>query len=388
MADFLKILILNDDEARCVFLSKVVGNIEETELSGVVPNGRLALARLKQVPVDIVLLDVEKPHADGINVLEKLHESNPDMGVILVGAAGSENSEKVVRALQLGALDFINIGADFSDAGALALRRRLVTLIGLVRARRNARLAKQFWSEKTVAPAVTPRTQPSPAAPASRDLSGNGDLAAQGVKPMVSNPKVELLAIGVSTGGPNALAKVIPMLPGDLGVPVLIVQHMPANMTAALAESLNKKSALRVREAVHGEKVLPNVAYIASGGAHMVVTRDRANGNSSGSRRIQLTSDPPVNSCRPSVDVLFRSIAAAYEGTVLAVIMTGMGSDGMEGVRLLKQKSCLCLTQTKETCVVYGMPRAVTEAGLSDEEVPLDLMTRRIVDLVSCRNQR
>jgi two-component system chemotaxis response regulator CheB len=203
--------------------------------------------------------------------------------------------------------------------------------------------------------------------------------------PIAFNRKIELIAIGISTGGPNALADLIPLLPSDLGVPLLIVQHMPEFMTASLAQSLNKKSALEVREAVDGEEVLPNIAYMASGGRHMTVISQRCNGGT-GKRVIRFTGDPPVNSCRPSVDVLFYSLAKVYNGRVLALIMTGMGNDGTEGVRALKEKNCYCISQSEESCVVYGMPRAVVEAGLCDESAPLGNMANRILELVRGEN--
>jgi two-component system chemotaxis response regulator CheB len=157
---------------------------------------------------------------------------------------------------------------------------------------------------------------------------------------------------------------------------------MPAALTASLAESLDGKSALRVREAVDGEEVLPDTVYLAPGGRHMIISQKKAGPAVPASRKIRLTDDPPVNSCRPSADVLFRSLPGAYDGGIMAVIMTGMGNDGREGVRFMKRQACYCLTQTEDSCIVYGMPRAVDDAGLSDERVPLDLMADRIVDLL------
>jgi two-component system chemotaxis response regulator CheB len=194
--------------------------------------------------------------------------------------------------------------------------------------------------------------------------------------------KVEVVAIGVSTGGPNALAKLVPKLPGDLGVPVVVVQHMPEDITVSLAASLSKRSTLNVREGADGDELRPNVVYLAPGGNHMVVERDES-GGSLVSRRIRLNNAPPENSCRPSVDVLFRSLVKAYDGDILAVIMTGMGGDGVKGVQTMKQKRCYCLTQTEETCVVYGMPRSIDEANLSDEKVDLEYLAERIVTLVN-----
>ncbi len=384
MVGNLKILIVESNVDYRSFLSKVIANIDGAEIVDAVSNDRHALARLKQLPVDLVMLQMETPAMDGVQTLEKLRESFPETGVIAISASNSENPEDAANAVRMGALDFISgFGVDLSEHAALSLLRRLMTLIRLYRARRNSCRAKQLHQEHLPMPKLEtgPNPQPRILQPQTA-LRTESAAAKQSPKSIATNQRIELLAIGVSTGGPNALARLIPLLPADLGVPLLIVQHMPAVMTASLAESLDKKSALSVHEAVDGEDVLPNVAYVASGGWHMTVTSARAAGGSSGKKRIRLTSDPPVNSCRPSVDVLFRSLAKAYSGKVLAVIMTGMGSDGMNGVLALKQNNCYCIVQSEETCVVYGMPRAVAEAGLSDEKVPLQNMACRIIKLV------
>ncbi|SPF38214.1 Chemotaxis response regulator protein-glutamate methylesterase [Syntrophobacter sp. SbD1] len=384
MLEDLKILLIESTDGYRSFLLKVIANIDGVELTDTVSNGRHALAKLKQAPVDLVLLQMESLAMTGVTILETLRESYPETGVIAISASDSANPEDAANVVQMGALDFISgFGMDLSEGGALSLRRRLMTLIGLYRARRNSRLAKQLHQEHLPMPKLETSGIPQPRILQSEMAPRNGVKAAeQSPKSLATNKRIDLLAIGVSTGGPNALAQLIPLLPADLGIPLLIVQHMPAIMTASLAESLNKKSAMNVREAADGEEVLPNVAYVASGGFHMTVASERTPGGSSVKRRIQLNSDPPENSCRPSVDVLFRSLAHAYCGTVLAVIMTGMGSDGMKGVLALKQNKCYCISQTEETCVVYGMPRAVVEAGLSDEKIPLHNMACRIMELV------
>ena len=390
MVEELRILVIEDNKDYRSFLSKVIANIDGARIIDAVSNGRHAIARLKQAPADLVVLQMGTPAVEGVKTLEKLRESCPETGVIAISASNSENPEDAAKAVQMGALDFISgFGMDLSENGALSLRRRLMTLIGLYRARRNSLLAKQLQQEHVPIPRLETNgnLQPRILQPQT-DLRTELTAAKRPPKSIATNHRIELLAIGVSTGGPNALARLIPLLPADLGVPLLIVQHMPAVMTASLAESLNKKSALDVHEAVDGEEVLPNVAYIAPGGWHMTVASERAPGGLAGKRKIQFTSDPPVNSCRPSVDVLFRSLAKVYSGTVLAVIMTGMGSDGMEGVLALKQKNCYCMAQTEETCVVYGMPRAVVEAGLSDEKVPLHNMAFRILELVQGQDMK
>jgi two-component system, chemotaxis family, protein-glutamate methylesterase/glutaminase len=390
MTEDLKILIVDNNDANRDFLSKVVSHTEGAEVAGTASNGRIAVAKLKQLPVDLVLLEIEMPLMDGLKTLEKLRESYPDVGVVVVSASNSENSENVIKALQMGALDFISkFGMDDGHNGVSTLRRQLMALMGLFRARRNTRLAKQLSDERSPTSEIGRSQNIRDSVPPAQEIPKIiMQPEARLPRPIVTNPRVDLLAIGVSTGGPNALTQLIPLLPDDLGIPLLLVQHMPATLTASLADSLNRKSALQVREAMDGEEVCPNIVYLASGGTHMEVAREKATPYSPGSRRIRLTSDPPVNSCRPSVDVLFRSIAEAYDGTTLAVIMTGMGSDGMEGVRILKRKGCYCLAQTEDTCVVYGMPRAVIEAGLSDEMVPLEHLAQRITELVRAQNLR
>jgi two-component system chemotaxis response regulator CheB len=189
------------------------------------------------------------------------------------------------------------------------------------------------------------------------------------------------VVIGISTGGPNALKEVIPKLTASLNVPVLIVQHMPPLFTASLAESLGRKSVLTVREAQEGDVLRPNTVLIAPGGKHMVIRSD-PNGVGGPGFILALNENPPEQNCRPSVNVLFRSAATYFGGRVLAIVMTGMGEDGCEGVRAMKRQGCICLTQEESTCVVYGMPRAVDEAGLSDARVPLEQMAERIQQFV------
>jgi two-component system chemotaxis response regulator CheB len=185
--------------------------------------------------------------------------------------------------------------------------------------------------------------------------------------------KPEMVLIGVSTGGPNALARILPKIPGNIGVPLLIVQHMPPVFTQSLAESLSPKCAVRVREASQGEMVEPNTAYIAPGGRQM-----RLVPGPEGRKMVQITDDPPENNCRPAVDYLFRSVANNFPGRAMAVILTGMGSDGVLGLRLLKRHPCYVIAQDEATCVVFGMPKEAVDAGVTDAVLPLDSIAARI----------
>jgi two-component system chemotaxis response regulator CheB len=280
-----------------------------------------------------------------------------------------------MRCLEQGALDFLRKpeAAD-PEASRNELKDKLRPLLRHVQTRINLHQGS--------AARGGPAAPPVRAAPA--HAAAPAVVPARPARLAPVPGRIDIVAIGVSTGGPNALAELIPHLPADLPVPVLLVQHMPPLFTASLAEHLDQRSPLSVREARDGEPVLPGCVYIAPGGKHMVVRRlpDREGGVAN--PIIGLNENPPENSCRPSVDVLFRSLAAQYEGNMLAVVMTGMGNDGCEGVRAMKRRGCLCLTQSEASCIVYGMPLSVDEAGLSDEQVPLDRLAGRITHLV-CR---
>ena len=194
----------------------------------------------------------------------------------------------------------------------------------------------------------------------------------------VRRGKSEIVTIGISTGGPNALSQMLPRLPGNLGVPVLIVQHMPPVFTRSLAASLDKKCQLCVKEAENGENIMPNVVYIAPGGKQMKLVA----GTDGLHRKIKITDDPPENSCKPSVDYLFRSVGDYYVGRTTAVIMTGMGSDGTKGLEILKDKGAYIIGQDESSCIVYGMPKAPSELGYLDTVVPLGRIADEIIKSV------
>jgi two-component system chemotaxis response regulator CheB len=204
------------------------------------------------------------------------------------------------------------------------------------------------------------------------------DGIASRMRRIASPQKPEMVLIGVSTGGPVALAHLLPSIPRNIGVPILIVQHMPPIFTKSLAESLDSKCVVRVREAVHGEFPEPNNAYIAPGGRQMRVGMDAGN-----RPVLELTDDPPENNCRPAVDYLFRSAANNFPGRSMAVILTGMGSDGTLGLRLLKRHGCFVIAQDEATCVVYGMPKAAVDAGVADTILPLNAIANRIATAVA-----
>jgi two-component system chemotaxis response regulator CheB len=361
----IRVFAVDDTVVYRRILADVVEGLEEAVLVGTAPHGRLALERLEQTPADLVLLDVEMPEMDGVATLREIRRRFPATSVVMVSGANLSSAGITVRCLEQGALDFLDKpeGAD-PAAHREELRARLRPLLRHVRAR--SALRRDLPPVAAPPPRRAPEPPPRPAVARLAELPG----------------RIDVVAIGVSTGGPNSLLEMIPRLPADLPVPVLLVQHMPPVFTASLAEHLDQRSPLQVREARDGEPLQPGRVFIAPGGRHMVVRRLPAQDGEAGELIIGINDNPPEHSCRPSVDVLFRSLAAHFDGNMLAVVMTGMGSDGCEGVRAMKRRGCLCLTQTEDTCVIYGMPLAVDEAGLSDQQVPLDRLAARITQLV------
>lgn len=373
----LRVLVVDDTIVYRRILTTIIEEIPGTVVAATAPNGKIALAKMETTEVDLVLLDVEMPVLDGLKTLEVMHERFPEVGVIMVSGANTSAASTTIRALERGALDFVPKpeGGDLEESQR-QLTHHIRRVIQLFQTRRALRSTRR---PATTKPGVVPpleRTRPT--AQAAATPAPRPALERYAGKRL---SKIEIVVIGVSTGGPNALKEVIPKLTTALNVPVLIVQHMPPLFTASLADSLNRKSTLDVREAQEGDPVLPNTVLIAPGGKHMVIRSD-PNANGGPGFVVALNENPPEQNCRPSVNVLFRSVSTYFGGKILAVVMTGMGEDGCEGVRAMKRQGCICLTQEESTCVVYGMPRAVDEAGLSDERVSLDQLAQRIQQLV------
>lgn len=384
-----KVLVVDDTVTNRSLFTSLLEAARNATPVGTAPNGRIALAKVELLRPDVLLLDLKMPEMDGRRTLRRLVDKYPRIAAILLGEDRAE-----VAALQHepGVLDVIvKPTANIGDVE----RRALVGQIerALDRYHRNWReIAPQELSDTLPCSAISALTATRPQSAAQTASTGGlkqsaapqspGRVAA--LEPAAPAPPkvrpttgmIEVVAIGVSTGGPMALHQVLPKLPAELEVPVLIVLHMPVGFTRTLAEDLNRRSAIRVKEAEMGESVQPGVAYLAVGGQHLVVQRR------DGQRVLLLTGEPPVNSCRPSVDVLFASVAEAYiPSRVVAVILTGMGTDGLAGIRVLHAGGAYTMAQNEATCVVYGMPRAVVDAGLADEVVPLDQIAERIAAL-------
>ncbi len=343
-----RLLITDDMVTYRIILSSIFRAFEEVEIVGTAKNGQEALEKIPECNPDIITLDIEMPVMDGLTALKLIKEKYPQIEVIMVSGANRKNADVTVRALESGAFDFI-VKPD--AASAEEARKELTDAL---KQHITAILEKKAGGKPLL------KGQP----PASKKIQKSRLPVA-----------VDIIGIGVSTGGPNALGKLMSALSRELP-PILIVQHMPPIFTKSLADNLNKHTPLTVKEAEEGEIVMPGTAYIAPGGRHMLVRKK-------GTKLIiGLNDNPPENSCRPAVDVLFRSIAShALPNRILAVVLTGMGSDGFKGVQALKRKGAYCIAQDETSCVVYGMPRFIVENGLADEVLPLEKIAKRINEI-------
>ena len=342
-------------------VSDALAGLPGVEVVGTAANGKLALARMAALQPDLVTLDIEMPEMNGIEVLEAMGPAGLKAGVLMLSSLTTRGGEMTVRALELGAFDFITKPDRGAPTENLAhLRECLQPIVRAFERRRDIRTMLRTDSGRPRRSGVPPE-RPDSAAP-------------EPVRVTRRRTGPPLVLIGVSTGGPAALASLLPALPGDLNAPVLIVQHMPALFTKPLAASLDRKSALRITEARDGEIAQANCAYVAPGGAQMKVMAGPR-----GETMLRLTDDPPENGCKPAVDYLFRSVALQFPGRAVAAILTGMGNDGTAGLRLLKRGGCYSIAQDESSCVVFGMPKEAIAAGVVDTVAPLDRIAAAIV---------
>ena len=353
----LKVLIVDDTIVYRRIVADVLAEIPGVEIAGSASNGKIALARIKVMKPDLLTLDIEMPEMNGLEVLQALKMENLDVGVIVLSSLTVKGGELTMKALELGAFDFITK----PDGTSQEENRRDIkrTLEPLIRAYAHRREISSILRGTHV---------PGKGEPPQSAVRHLGPSIVSRMNSIALRAHAEIVGIGISTGGPNALASLLPLLPGNIDVPVLIVQHMPPLFTKSLAASLDAKSALTVKEGEDGETIRNNVVYIAPGGRQMKVTL----GANAVTKIIRVTDDPPENNCKPSVDYLFRSLAHHYVGRSTGVIMTGMGNDGTLGLRLMKRSGAAVIAQDETTSVVFGMPKEAIEAGVVDVVAPLE----------------
>lgn len=346
----LRVLVVDDSLIYRKVIRDTLASLPNVEVVGVAGNGKAAIEKIQQLRPDMLTLDFEMPELDGLGVLKWMKQERCPAKAVMISALTTEGAEATVQALELGAFDFV-VKPNGSDTktNQEQLLHSLSQHVQAISASLHRKVAAPHLAKPLAAAASSPaKTAP----PSAQILPGQRRIA--------------IVGIGVSTGGPDALRVMLPMLPADLPVPVVIVQHMPPVFTKSLAQSLDKMCKLRVSEGEDGQVVKPGQIVIAPGGKHLRIIR-----NASGLPQIQLTEDAPVQSCRPSVDYLFYSLAESFGHQTLSVIMTGMGYDGADGCRRLHQLGGPVIAQSEDTCVVFGMPRKPVEEGVADVVSPL-----------------
>ena len=360
-----KIRVLLADDAVVVrrILTDTLSEDPELEVVGTAPNGKLTLVKLAQLKPDIVILDVEMPDMDGLEALKEIRKTNRLIPVIMFSTMTQRGAAVTLDALSFGASDYVTKPTSVgSVSGAMqAIRETLIPKIKLFTRRGTL-------SDTTLRPAPRPVSDaPTVAAPLSLKKPTLVSTATR------INERVEILAIGTSTGGPDALNLVLPLLPADFPVPIVIVQHMPPMFTKLLAERLNSRCAISVEEAVQGMLLEPGKAWIAPGDFHLGLER------TDGKIYTRVFVGPPENSCRPAVDVMLRSVAQFYGSGCLSVILTGMGQDGLRGCEAVSGAGGQIIAQDEASCVVWGMPGFVAQAGLASKVLPLSEIAGEII---------
>jgi len=350
----IRVLIVDDSVVVRRIVSDVLAADPALEVVGTAANGKIALAKIPQVNPDVITLDIEMPEMDGLETLIAIRKIYRRLPVIMFSTLTERGASATLDALARGASDYVTKPSNVGSVAAAqqALRDQLIPKIKALCIK-----AEHFT------------TLPAPST-----AVANLNRTAATPRPAFSKtPRIDVVAIGVSTGGPIALSEVLPAIPHDFPVPIVIVQHMPPMFTKLLADRLDAQCGIGVQEGAIGDQVLPGQAYVAPGDYHMVVKRDKIN------VVLSMNQAPPENSCRPAVDVLFRSVVEVYGSGTLGVILTGMGQDGLRGCEYIRDVGGQTLVQDEESSVVWGMPGFVARAGLADRVLPLNQVAAEIV---------
>jgi two-component system chemotaxis response regulator CheB len=398
-----KILVVDDSALMRRVICDIINADNDFRVIDVSADGEDAYNKIQKTAYDLVVLDMVLPKVTGVQLLEMLYKERIPYNVVLISSSLKEDADSTIRAMELGALDFvvkpIRSGPDTREVFGTQLLGSLHNVIksrsfrtittkasGISSAVSSVSASQNATSERmasvksklesfktTMSETPKPATPPPPPAPAPAP------------KPVAEKPPVtpkgtgvrtkKIIALACSTGGPQALHTFVPMLPQNLSVPLVLVQHMPEGFTASLAARLDQISAVSVKEAEDGEYFKPGVVYVTPGGKHMKICEDASH-----AAFCHLDDGPPVNSLKPCADVMYRSLATSSFDEIICVVLTGMGADGSEGIRYLNQyKKTYVISQEASSCVVYGMPKAVETGGLSNEVQPLKSVANSIV---------
>jgi len=370
----IRVMIVDDVAIVRRLVADALAVDPELQVVGMAANGREALAKIPSLAPDLIVLDYEMPEMDGLETLRELKRTGSRARVVLFSTYTRHGAKATLDALWLGADDYATkVSASDLVAASRCVQTELIPKI------------KALCSEDAPAPPVAaPTAAAEPIVPAGPPPVLRAREALTGKAPARSATpgRAEIIAVGASTGGPRALATLLERLPRDLAAPIVIVQHMPPLFTRSLAERLDGGTPLRCAEGEDGAVLEPGTVWIAPGNWHMTVAREGS------AAVLRLTGEPPENSCRPAADPLFRSVADVYGAGALAVVLTGMGQDGLRGAERIKQRGGAVLVQDEASSVVWGMPGAVAKAGLADRVLPVRDIAAEIARRVASGRRR
>jgi two-component system, chemotaxis family, protein-glutamate methylesterase/glutaminase len=360
--NIIRVLIIDDSAFMRKSLTLMLESDKEIQVIATARDGNDGIDKVSKLKPDIVTLDIEMPGMDGLTALRVIMDQMP-VPVLMVSSLTTESAQTTMQAFELGAVDFISKDLASISTNIKNIKGELIDKIKQIA--RSRLIQTRFRMRRLVQSAREKKSQTKPALKPVSFESVASDLQA--------------VVVGISTGGPEALNKIIPRIPENFPIGMAIVQHMPPHFTRSLAERLNSISKVHVKEAELGDVVEPGKILIAPGGKQMTFTAD-------GSRVSAIISDEPANALyRPSADIMMTSAAASFRGPLLGVIMTGMGKDGVEGLRDIKSKGGYVIAQDEESCVVYGMPQAAFDEGLVDSMVSVDNISMAFSRLTNLR---
>ncbi|MCF2642308.1 MAG: chemotaxis-specific protein-glutamate methyltransferase CheB [Lachnospiraceae bacterium] len=344
------ILVVDDSALMRKVICDIINSESKFQAKDVCRDGVEAYEKLKTTQYDGVVLDVNMPRMGGLELLEKLQQDKIKANVIMVSTLTTKDAEITMLAMERGAIDFVTKPTNIIEAKGIDFRNRLISVLEAVYQTRSQVRRMQNFSATVSQKPVTP----------TKLQKGFGN---------------KLVALACSTGGPKALQSVIPYLPKDMNAPMVLVQHMPQGFTKSMADRLNEISPIRVKEAEHGDVLEKGCVYVAPGGKHMRITRNR-----DGRHVVTLSDEPAIGGLKPCADIMYESLRDCGYDEVTCVVLTGMGADGTKGILSLREKKDLyVISQSAETCVVYGMPKSIAETGVVDSVVPLAEVAQTII---------
>ncbi len=370
----IKVLVVDDSSFFRRRVSEIINSEARLEVVDVATNGKEAVEKANSIKPDVITMDIEMPVMDGITAVREIMAKCP-VPILMFSSLTHDGAKATLDALEAGALDFLpkkfeDIARNRDEAVTL-LQQRVIQIASRRAFMRRARPAAPVRTQVTASSTSTPARRTS-----LQSRTATSPTASHSAPPArfrASGKKYQLTAIGTSTGGPVALQKILTKLPPNYPHPIVLIQHMPATFTAAFASRLNSLCRIQVKEAADGDALRPGVAYLAPGGKQMMIE------GRPGAAKLRILDGGDRMNYKPCVDVTFGSAAKVYSDQVLSMVLTGMGADGREGARMLKNAGSTIWAQDEDSCVVYGMPQAVAKAGISTEDLPLDRIADRIL---------